>query len=72
MKGIALKIRQWTAPGKRFRKACDLARSLFNRPWDDLMDDGNRLIDLLCWIALGYAVAVMLFQMIRYFVEAWQ
>lgn len=44
--------------------------ALINRPWDDLLEDGNRLLDGFCWIGIGYALAVIVFQMIRYFVEA--
>jgi len=42
---------------------------LVNRPLEDLMEEGSRLLDGFCWIGMGYALAVILFQMIRFFAE---
>ena len=40
-----------------------------NRPWEDLLEEGSRLLDGFCWIGMGYALAVILFQLIRFFAQ---
>lgn len=40
---------------------------LANLSWNDFLEDGRRVLDIFCWIGIGYAAAVIVFQGIRYF-----